>query len=71
MAPRRRRAGVTPVLAVLAALTLLATPLRGRAAQMPATDPAACQRVRRSDIGWTDLTATPALFSALLPHLRR
>jgi len=33
------------------------------------TDPPACQLVRLSDIGWTDVTATTAIFSALLRDL--
>ena len=33
------------------------------------TDPAACQTVRLSDIGWTDVTATTAVFSELLRRL--
>jgi len=32
-------------------------------------DAAACQIVRLSDIGWTDVTSTTAIFSALLRHL--
>jgi ABC-type proline/glycine betaine transport system substrate-binding protein len=32
---------------------------------------AAWQTVRLSDIGWTDVTATTAVFSARLQHLRR
>ena len=34
-----------------------------------ATDPPACQLIRLSDIGWTDVTATTAIFSALVHHL--
>ena len=33
------------------------------------TEPASCQLVRLSDIGWTDVTATTAIFSALLRDL--
>jgi glycine betaine/proline transport system substrate-binding protein len=33
------------------------------------TDPASCQLIRLSDIGWTDVTATTAIFSALVKHL--
>jgi ABC-type proline/glycine betaine transport system substrate-binding protein len=33
--------------------------------------PAACQTVGLSDIGWTDVTATTAVFGALLQHLHR
>jgi hypothetical protein len=43
-----------------------------RAARPAATapvDPAACRIVRLSDIGWTDVTATTALFGALIRHL--
>jgi glycine betaine/proline transport system substrate-binding protein len=35
----------------------------------PATDPPSCQVVRISDIGWTDVTATTALFSSLVREL--
>jgi glycine betaine/proline transport system substrate-binding protein len=34
-----------------------------------AGDPAECQRVRLSDIGWTDVTATTATFASLLEML--
>ena len=33
------------------------------------TDPQNCRSVRLSDIGWTDVTATTAIFSALLKQL--
>ena len=33
------------------------------------SDAPACQTVRLSDVGWTDVTATTATFSALLKHL--
>ncbi len=33
------------------------------------SDPPGCQRVRISDIGWTDVTATTALFSSLVREL--
>jgi len=33
------------------------------------TDPPSCQTVRLSDIGWTDVTSTTAIFSALLRQL--
>jgi glycine betaine/proline transport system permease protein len=39
------------------------------AATAPVGDPAACRIVRLSDIGWTDVTATTALFAALIWHL--
>src|SRR5579862_6263731 len=32
-------------------------------------DAPACQTVRLSDVGWTDVTATTATFSALLRHI--
>jgi glycine betaine/proline transport system substrate-binding protein len=35
----------------------------------PAADPPSCQVVRISDIGWTDVTATTALFSSLVREL--
>jgi ABC-type proline/glycine betaine transport system substrate-binding protein len=68
---RPRRAGVTLALPALAALSLLAAPWRGRAADAPITGPASFQLVRLSDIGWTDVTATTSVFSAVLQHLRR
>jgi glycine betaine/proline transport system substrate-binding protein len=65
-APRRLPAGVV-ALALVAALGTRAL------AQVPATtpvpDPPACQLIRLSDIGWTDVTATTAIFSALVHHL--
>ncbi|HEX4388105.1 MAG TPA: choline ABC transporter permease subunit [Steroidobacteraceae bacterium] len=59
---------------LVASLTALLLAVQGpvRAAQPPAataTDPAACQTVRLSDIGWTDVTATTAVFSELLRRL--
>jgi glycine betaine/proline transport system substrate-binding protein len=50
--------------ACVAALALADAP----AATAP-VDAAACQIVRLSDIGWTDVTSTTAIFSALLRHL--
>ena len=35
----------------------------------PAADPPSCKLVRISDIGWTDVTATTALFSSLIREL--
>jgi glycine betaine/proline transport system substrate-binding protein len=54
--------------------TAPAAPAGASAAATPtllggATDPAACSLVRLSDIGWTDVTATTAIFSALLRQL--
>jgi glycine betaine/proline transport system substrate-binding protein len=34
-----------------------------------ATEPASCQTVRLSDVGWTDVTSTTAVFSGLLRQL--
>ena len=34
-----------------------------------AADPPSCKAVRLSDVGWTDVTATTALFSALVRQL--
>ena len=62
-----------PALRALA-LLLLAAALPGVAAAAEAVpaggaDPPACQLVRLADIGWTDVTATTAVFSALLKRL--
>ncbi len=64
---RARNAGVLPALlaAFLAALGLCA-PAHG---QPPAADPPACTHIRLSDIGWTDVTATTAVFAALVRKL--
>jgi glycine betaine/proline transport system substrate-binding protein len=60
-------------LASLAALVLTLSAAPARAAEPAAdsgvSDPPACQLVRLSDIGWTDVTATTAIFSALVRHL--
>ena len=58
----------------LAAWVLLGSALlsgtAARAAPSPtALDGEACRTVRLSDIGWTDVTTTTALFSVLLRHL--
>jgi glycine betaine/proline transport system substrate-binding protein len=55
--------GLAGLAALLGALLSAADP--GLSA-VAASDPPACQVVRLSDIGWTDVTATTALFSALL-----
>ena len=49
----------------------LAGPASGQAAEAarPVSDPPQCQTVRLPDIGWTDVTATTAVFSALLKRL--
>ena len=65
--------GVRVVGATCVALAMLASPGALALADAPAAtapvDPAACQIVRLSDIGWTDVTSTTAIFSALLRHL--
>ncbi len=43
--------------------------LAALAAPALAADPASCQKVRLSDVGWTDITATTALASAILEHM--
>jgi ABC-type proline/glycine betaine transport system substrate-binding protein len=60
-------------LASLAALVLTLSAAPARAAEPAAdsgvSDPPACQLVRLSDIGWTDVTATTAIVSALVRDL--
>jgi glycine betaine/proline transport system substrate-binding protein len=46
-----------------------APPAVAPATTSTASDGKGCRVVRLSDIGWTDVTATTALFSALLRHL--
>ena len=64
-ARRRLLAGVGVLIACLAGQP------SGHAAEVPApvSDPPQCQTVRLPDIGWTDVTATTAVFSALLKRL--
>src|SRR3954469_26057398 len=58
------------VLVVGAIVGLCGGACAARAAEAPAAnDPPACKAVRISDIGWTDVTATTALFSALLQQI--
>ena len=52
----------------LALSLLIAICSAQRAAAAPA-EPASCQTVRLSDVGWTDVTATTALFAQLLRQL--
>ena len=47
-----------------AALTLALLP-----APAPAQEPAPCRTVRLSDVGWTDVTSTTALFSVVIRRL--
>jgi glycine betaine/proline transport system substrate-binding protein len=51
----------------LASVALIAGISGARAAE--ATDPPQCRTVRMPDIGWTDVTATTAVFSALLKRI--
>ena len=51
----------------LASVALIAGISGARAAE--ASDPPQCQTVRMPDIGWTDVTATTAVFSALLKRI--
>jgi glycine betaine/proline transport system substrate-binding protein len=55
-------------LAATHALLLLAGSAKA-ADSAPATDPPSCRAVRISDIGWTDVTTTTALFSTLVREL--
>jgi glycine betaine/proline transport system substrate-binding protein len=50
-------------------LALLAAPSAALAASPTQLDGDACRTVRLSDVGWTDVTATTALFSVLLERL--
>ncbi len=61
-----------PLVALAAAGTLLFLVMAGlaRAADASASaDPPSCKLVRISDIGWTDVTSTSALFSTLVRQL--
>jgi glycine betaine/proline transport system substrate-binding protein len=60
---------VAEVCAALAATAACVMPAVAATTDRPTTDPASCQLVRLSDIGWTDVTATTAVFAALLRHL--
>ena len=68
----RRRPAPGGLLSLIAGVALYALALPGTA-QTPdgatATEPPSCQAVRLSDIGWTDVTSTTALFSSLLQQL--
>jgi ABC-type proline/glycine betaine transport system substrate-binding protein len=61
------------VLGACLALATLASPGALALAEAPAAtapaEPAGCRIVRLSNIGWTDVTATTALFGALIRHL--
>jgi glycine betaine/proline transport system substrate-binding protein len=62
---------ITVVLAVTCALLLLVVAGLARAADasFASADPPSCKLVRISDIGWTDVTSTTALFSTLVRQL--
>jgi glycine betaine/proline transport system substrate-binding protein len=67
-----RRAGVrvpSRLAALLAAMFVMALVRIAAADPAAASDPPACRTVRLSDIGWTDVTATTAVFSALVRRL--
>jgi choline ABC transporter permease protein len=53
----------------LAALVLLSAALVAPAAPAAAADPASCRAVRLSDVGWTDVTSTTAVFADVLRDL--
>ncbi len=57
------------VAACASLLLLLWTGLAYAQANPAAPDPPSCRTVRLSDIGWTDVTSTTALFSGLLREL--
>jgi glycine betaine/proline transport system substrate-binding protein len=66
----RRWAWLAPLCTTVVLLACtLATPSQTRAAAASGGDPPSCQSVRLSDVGWSDVTATTATFSALLRHL--
>ncbi len=69
-AQRRASQGMLPQWFAAAWLTgaMLSGASRAETAIGP-TDPQSCKVVRLSDIGWTDVTATTAIFSALLNQL--
>ena len=72
---RPKRAGVRALRALralLAGITLCFVAVPGTAQTQDnatATEPPGCQAVRLSDIGWTDVTSTTALFASLLQQL--
>jgi len=60
------------ICAVLLGLLLFAAsrPVSAQAeSAAPANEPASCQTVRLSDVGWTDVTSTTAVFASLLRQL--
>ena len=65
--PVRARAGAW--LALLLVATAHADAVRAQIAAPASAEPASCQTVRLSDIGWADVTSTTALFAGLLRQL--
>jgi glycine betaine/proline transport system substrate-binding protein len=65
-AARCGRSALAAVLLLWGPAGFAAQPAAAPAAQ---TDPPGCQLVRLPDIGWTDVTATTAVFAALLQRL--
>ena len=57
---------MTKILSTAIATLALSASFFGLAASAQASDAASCQAVKMSDIGWTDVTATTALTSAML-----
>jgi glycine betaine/proline transport system substrate-binding protein len=49
---------------------ILAVGLSAAAGSSFAAEPESCKKVRFSDVGWTDITATTAVASVLLEALR-
>ena len=63
------RTGICSLLAGLA-IAVAAGPGRAQAdPAAPVAEPASCQQVRLSDVGWTDVTSTTAVFASLLRQL--
>ena len=68
-APRRRALLLGLVLVLGIGLRPTAAPANQARDDSTARDPASCQTVRFSDVGWTDVTATTAVVSHLLRKL--
>ena len=68
--PGARRARATGAAVWGAAILLgLVAAVRAPAAESTGVEATICRNVRLSDIGWTDVTSTTAVFSALVRHL--
>ena len=63
-----RRSSTAPVATIALALLIFSGHLFAQATAA-STEPASCQTVRFSDIGWTDVTATTGLTSYLVRRL--